>query len=105
MDSHQPSKFPAESTLASSFNVPVKMVLSAAILRISRNLRWSCVLQVADLSSKISELDTGFNRHQYEASEHKVGMCRELRMMNRANRYSHIVIIGLFHMLTECQHS
>ena len=28
--------------------------------------------QIADLSSKISELDSGVNRYQFEASEHKV---------------------------------
>ena len=29
-------------------------------------------LQIADLSCKVSELDSGVNRYQYEASEHKV---------------------------------
>jgi len=28
--------------------------------------------QITDLSSKISELDSGVNRYQFEASEHKV---------------------------------
>ena len=29
-------------------------------------------VQVAELNSKISEIETGINRHQYEASEVKV---------------------------------
>ena len=29
-------------------------------------------MQVAELNSKISEIETGINRHQYEASEVKV---------------------------------
>lgn len=28
--------------------------------------------QIVELSSKISELDSGVNRYQFEASEHKV---------------------------------
>ena len=49
----------------------------------------ACV-QVAELNSKVSEIETGINRQQYEASEVKVAITN---ITLRTKLYSYLLVI------------